>query len=238
MGYGHQRAAYPLRTIAHQGKIINANNYVGITQQDATTWRKQREFYEFISRFKTVPLVGDMAFTLFDQFQRIPDFYPRRDLSASSFQVQQVARIVRRGWGRHLIEQLAKSPRPMITTFFMPAIAAEQFGYPGEIFVIICDADCSRAWVSDNPQSSRINYLAPSWRVVERLQMYGVPAERIFYTGFPLPAENVGNASMDRLRSDLARRMSNHPVRWVPARAGKSLGRRFRPTREGSCGST
>ena len=233
MGYGHQRAAYPLRTIAHSGLIINANNYQGITPQDSAIWRKQREFYEFISRFKSVPLVGDTAFQIFDQFQRIPDFYPRRDLSAPSFQVLQVARVVRKGWGRPLMEKLAKSPRSLVTTFFMPAIAAEQFGYPGEIFVIICDADCSRAWVSANPQSSRINYLAPSWRVVERLQMYGVPAERIFYTGFPLPTENLGNHKFDRLRADLARRMSKldecgvyqkgHSSEWLSGLLGKQV---------------
>ena len=232
MGYGHQRAAYPLRTIAHTGKVINANVYQGIPAKDRDVWKQQREFYEFISRFKAVPVLGDVAFKLFDQFQRIPDFYPRRDLSAASFQVLQLARFVRNGWGHHLISQLARSPRPLVTTFFVPAIAAERFGYPGEIYVQVCDADCSRAWVGANPQASRINYLAPSWRVVERLQMYGVPAERIYYTGFPLPEENLGGPSLDRLRTDLARRMAKldecgvyqkgHGTEWLAELLGKA----------------
>jgi hypothetical protein len=30
MGYGHQRAAYPLRHLSPTGKVILANNYAGI----------------------------------------------------------------------------------------------------------------------------------------------------------------------------------------------------------------
>jgi len=30
MGYGHQRAAYPLKSLAYKGKIICANDYEGI----------------------------------------------------------------------------------------------------------------------------------------------------------------------------------------------------------------
>lgn len=231
MGYGHQRAAYPLRRIAYGGEIINANTYKGIPMEDRKVWRQQREFYEFISRFKTVPILGDPAFKIFDQFQRIAPFYPRRDLSAPSFQVLQLARFVKKGWGKHLIDQLSKSPRPLITTFFMPALAAEHFGYPGEIYLIICDADCSRAWVSLNPQHSRINYLAPSWRVVERLQMYGVPAEKIYYTGFPLPEENLGGSPLTHLRHDLARRLAKldecgvyqrrHSTEWLTQLLGQ-----------------
>lgn len=208
MGYGHQRAAYPLHDIAYKGEVLNANTYSSIPLKDKKFWRQQREFYEFISRFKSVPLLGDPAFKIFDQFQRIDQFYPRRDLSSPSLQVLQMERSIKKGWGQHLIHMLSQSPRPLISTFFMPAMAAEIYGYPGEIFLVICDADCSRAWVSSNPQSSRINYLAPSWRVVERLQMYGVPAERIYYTGFPLPEENLGGSTFSRLRQDLARRMS------------------------------
>ena len=50
----------------------------------------------------------------------------------------------------------------------------------------------SRTWVSKDPKRSRINFFAPNKRVVERLKEYGVPENRIFFTGFPLPKENIG----------------------------------------------
>ena len=34
MGYGHQRASYPLKRIAFGGKVINANKYDGIPEDD------------------------------------------------------------------------------------------------------------------------------------------------------------------------------------------------------------
>ena len=42
MGYGHQRAAYPLHSIAY-GKIITANNYPGIPDKDKFIWENSKE---------------------------------------------------------------------------------------------------------------------------------------------------------------------------------------------------
>lgn len=222
MGYGHQRAAYPLRAIAHTGQVVNANTYVGITAAERKVWREQREFYEFISRFKNAPVVGEAAFKLFDYFQRIARFYPRRDLSHPTAQVRQTFRLIRRGWCEPLVKKLDASPRPLISTFFVPALAAEHHGYRGDIYLVICDADCSRAWVALNPRASRIRYLAPSRRVVERLKLYGVPPERIFFTGFPLPEENLG-PNLSTLKHDLGRRLANLDSRWIYHRQYRDL---------------
>ena len=73
----------------------------------------------------------------------------------------------------------------------------------------MCDADISRTWVALNPQKSRIKYLAPCRRVVDRLKLYGVKDENIFLTGFPLPEENLGGSSLKVLKSDLAARIHN-----------------------------
>ncbi len=73
----------------------------------------------------------------------------------------------------------------MVTTFcysfFIPAFMAEEHGYKGEIYCIICDADMSRAWVPLDPQKSKIKFFAPCRRVVERLKLYGVKEENIFF---------------------------------------------------------
>ncbi len=206
MGYGHQRAAYPLKSIA-QGGIITANNYPGIPDADRRLWESSRTFYEFISRFKKVPLVGPKAFDLFDRLQSIPQFYPRRDLSASNVQVEQMYGLFKRQeWGKHLITKLAKNPLPFVTTFFATAFMADYFEYPGDIYCIATDTDISRAWVALEPKKSRIIYLAPNKRVVERLKLYGVRPSQIIYSGFPLPEENVG-FKLATLKADLGRRL-------------------------------
>src|SRR3990167_1578250 len=70
MGYGHQRTAYPLRDLAFGGQIINANNYNGIDPGDKRFWQISRYSYEFISRFRRVPFLGEMFFALLNSFQK------------------------------------------------------------------------------------------------------------------------------------------------------------------------
>jgi len=233
MGYGHQRTAFPLRDLC-EGKIINANDYEGIPGRDKTIWEGTRKFYEFISRFSRIPLIGRTVFSIYDQFQKILTFYPKRDLSKPNIQLKQIFSLIRGGWGKDLIEKLKiknrvsiygnegedenevliaheklKNSLPIISTFFLPAFMAEFFDYPGEIFCMVCDADISRAWVPFNPKESRIKYFAPTERVAERLKLYGVKDENIFFTGYPLPSENIGTENLEILKYDLKHRLFN-----------------------------
>lgn len=209
MGYGHQRPAHALRHLAFNHAIISANNYKGMPIKDNRFWGKSNAFYNFVSRFKKVPLIGPMIFNIFDKFQEIKDFYPKRDLSAPSFILKQIYRLIRKGWGRHLIEKLSKNSRPLICTFFTPAFMAEEFGYPGDIFLVTTDSDISRTWAPLKPKKTRIIYLAATNRVVERLKQYGVPAKQIIFTGFPLPLENLGDEKFQHLKNRLLYRMKN-----------------------------
>ena len=73
-----------------------------------------------------------------DAFQRIDPFYPRRDLSEPTLQLREVYRQIRHEkLCKHLIEKLSKDPRPLISTFFLPAYAAEEFDYPGDIISFV-----------------------------------------------------------------------------------------------------
>jgi len=215
MGYGHQRTAYPLRFLAFEGKIINANNYEGIPEFDRRTWETSQRFYEFISNFYRLPLIGKISFKIFDQFQKILSFYPKRDLSKPNLVLKQIYSLFKKGWGKDLIEKLKikneklKRNLPLISTFFLPAFMAEFFNYPGEIFCVVCDADIARTWAPLNPQKSKIKYFVPNERVVERLKLYGIKPENIFLTGFPLPQEIIGTEKMETLKGDLKRRMVN-----------------------------
>lgn len=209
MGYGHQRTACPLRHLAPEGRVINANDYLGIPEKDKKTWERSRNFYEFISRFKRIPVVGNIAFSFYNKFQEILAYYPKRDLSEPNFVLKQIARLINKGWGEHLINQLKIKPLPLIDTFFTSALMAEIHNYPNDIYCVVCDADISRTWAAPKPQESRIRYFAPTDWVVNRLKLYGVKAENIFLTGYPLPMENIGSENLEILKNDLRRRILN-----------------------------
>lgn len=206
MGYGHQRAAYPLLHLSNK-EIITINDYDGIPEWERNYWIKNLETYEKISRFKKVPLIGTAVFSIMDYFQRIKSFYPHRDLSKPTFQQLYFDKLIKKGLGKDLIQKLNKTELPMITTFFVAMYMAEEHNYKGDIYCIVCDADVSRAWAPINPKKSKSKFLVPNERVKKRLTMYGVRAENIFVTGFPLPQENIGENS-EVIKKDLARRVS------------------------------
>ena len=208
MGYGHQRAAYALKSIACEDRIITANNYKGIPQKDKDLWRQSRSFYEFISRFKNVPLVGDFVFSVYDNCQRIVNFYPKRDLSDANIIQKSIYSLLEKNWGKHLIKKLSKENIPLVTTFFNVAFMAEHFNYPNEIFCVVCDTDLSRGWAPLDPRQTRIKYFASTIRSAERLELYGIKKENIFLTGFPLPPKIIGS-NEKILKEDLKNRLIN-----------------------------
>jgi len=209
MGYGHQRTAYPLKDLAFLGKVIQANDYEGISEKDRRVWETSRNVYEFVSSFKRIPFLGNVIFSILDFFQKIFNFYPKRDLSKPSYQLKQVNSFIKMGWGKDLVEMLKKNPLPLVSTFSVPAFMAEYFGYPGEIFCVVCDADISRSWAPFDPSKSRIKYFASTQRSAERLKLYGVKPENIYLTGYPLPKELIGSESAEILKENLKYRLLN-----------------------------
>ena len=208
MGYGHQRTAYPLRDIAFGGEVLNANHYPGIPANDAKFWHTTRVSYEFVSRFRSIPIIGVFLFLFLDRFQKILGYYPKRDLSKSNFTGRLIFSSIKRGWGRHLIAKLARQPLPLVTTFFTPAFMAEHFQYPQDIYCVICDADIARVWVALDPKATRIKYFVPNTWTRDRLRLYGVNPEHITLTGYPLPKENIGH-HQEIIKKDLGYRLLN-----------------------------
>lgn len=210
MGYGHQRTAYPLRHLAFKGEIITVNNYEEMPKGDKKIWDNLYNFYNFISNFHEVPLIGKAAFKIFDAFQKIAPFYPKISHSKSNLTLKNSYALFRKGFGRDLIEKLkGENPNlPIIATFFIPAFMAEFFEYPADIFCIVSDTDAARAWAPLNPSTSLIKYLAPTSRVAARLELYGVRKENIIFTGYPLPMENIGE-NFGTLKEDLRKRILN-----------------------------
>ena len=205
MGLGHQRAAYPLRDVA-EGGLITLGTVENTSNSEHKLWERMRRSYEFLSRTKSWPIIGNAVFGILDRVQNIPPFYPMRDLSHASFQVIWLKKLIESGLCAGLMEKMRKKPLPLLTTFYAPSIAADMAGF-GRVYSIICDAEVNRAWVAENPKESKITYLAPCGRAVRRLNEYGIPNERIWLTGFPIPLELLGDENLTVLKWDFGQRL-------------------------------
>ena len=201
MGYGHQRAAYPFRDIAFE-RIITANSDKMILPEEKKRWQTLQGLYEGVSRFSRIPVIGPVLWRAYDRLQAIQPQYPFRDLSKPSLGSMRLSRLIDRGFGASVTEYTRKrEDLPLLTTFFAVALAADHFGRRN-VFCVVTDSDINRIWVARQPAKSGVVYLAPTDLSRQRLLQYGVPAENIFVTGFPLPQENV-----DRAAADLSRRL-------------------------------
>lgn len=222
MGYGHLRAAHALAE-ALDTEVLHADRPPLAGGDEQALWETARRLYEWTSRAAQLPLIGRPISALLDAVTAIPHPRVRRDLSRPNSAVRALAGLFDRGMGEGLARRLAEERRPLLTTYFVPALAvdrarlrgAEGVGPPDgpPLNCVVTDTDLARAWVAERPAESRIRYLVPSQRAVRRLRAYGVPAERVRRTGFPLPGELLGGPHLETLRADLARRL----VRLDPA---------------------
>jgi len=60
--------------------------------------------------------------------------------------------------------------------------------------------------VAKKPWESSISYFVPCGKAAQRLRSYGVPEERIFPTGFPLPLDLLGK-NLATVKSDVGQRL-------------------------------
>jgi hypothetical protein len=204
MGYGHQRAVFPLEDISEAG-LITAGKNDGSNAKEKKSWKRLVNLYESFSRAPGIPLVGKPIFAMFDTLMHIPKFYPIRNLSRSTYQVDLLETNIKNGLCNGMMEKISTKQLPLVTSFYAPAIAADMHGYE-PVFCIICDADINRVWVAKQPWESRINYFAPCGKAAKRLKSYGVPEERIFLTGFPLPLDLLGK-NLATVKSDVGQRL-------------------------------
>jgi hypothetical protein len=205
MGYGHLRAATPLAD--HLGcEVLHVDRPPIVAAEEVKLWRRVRGAYELVSRLSQIPVVGAPLRFLLDWTTNIPRLHPYRDLSAPTSGVLTLERLIRRNLGQGLVRYLRETGAPLLTTFYSPAIVADRAGLD-RIFCVVTDTDINRVWAPVEPRQTRIQYLVPTRRAGRRLQAYGVPLERITFTGFPLPDELVGGPSLSFLKRNLAARI-------------------------------
>lgn len=174
---------------------------------DAALWHRTRRAYEAISRSSQFPIFGRPIGILLDALTSIPRLYPHHDLSAPTAGVRALERLYDRGLGDRLLAHLKRGELCLLTTFFGPAVLADLAGWD-RIVCVVTDSDINRAWAPRHARLSRIHYCVPSERARRRLLAFGVPADHVHFTGFPLPTELTGDHTLKTLRKNLASRLA------------------------------
>jgi RNA-binding protein YhbY len=208
MGYGHQRAIYPLRLLAYNRKILNANTSTSALVKEKRLWNEMLRTYEFMSRAGRLPIIGALISSILDTLLYIPKFYPLKDRSNSTIQVRYLKSYIKKGLCNGILNDIGGVDIPLITSFYSSAIAADISGHRS-VYCIICDTDINRVWVAEEASQSHIMYFASGTISAQRLISYGVPEKNILLTGFPLPLELLGDRKLNILRSNLKRRLIN-----------------------------
>lgn len=214
MGYGHLRAALPLAD-ALGVPLLLADRAPLAGPQEQAQWDRVRGAYELTSRLSQLPLAGGPLRWALDQLTGIPGRYAEADLTGPTGGLRLVERLARRGLGDGLVTALRESGRPLLTTFYVPALVADRAGLQSDLWCVVTDTDANRVWAPVDAAATRLRYLVPTPDVGRRLRQFGVPPDRIHFTGFPLPHELVGGPSYPALRRNLAGRL----VRLDPHRA-------------------
>ncbi len=205
MGYGHLRAATPIAE-ALGTVVLQVDRAPVVRPEEERLWARVRKGYELVSRLSQLPAIGRPLGRVLDAITDIPRLHPYRDLSAPTRGVHALERLVRRNLGEGLIARLRETGAPLLTTFYSPAIAADRAGIE-RVYCVATDSDLNRIWAPLEPARTRIRYLVPTRRAARRLVAYGVPEERITFTGFPLPDALVGGPTLPVLRRNLAARL-------------------------------
>ncbi len=216
MGYGHLRAAAPLAERLGT-TLLECDRGPLADEREQREWGEARRFYEMTSRLSQLPVVGAPLRRVIEAITAIPHLHPYRDLSGPTAGTRVLHGFIDRGLGRGLARKMKEEERPLLTTFFAPAIAAEHHGAE-RVACVVTDADINRAWAPLLSRATRIRYFVPSVRAQRRLVSYGVPEGRITLTGFPLPHELLGGPELPTLRTNLAARLA----RLDPAGAFRS----------------
>ncbi len=217
MGYGHLRPAHALSELLGEPYLeVDRPPLAGPEEQKL--WARTRTLYEGLTRLSQTPYAGGPLRYLLDGITAIPHLHPYRDLSAPTGGAQTLRWLAEKhGLGRGLVDTLRQSGRPLLTTFFAPAVIADLMGCE-DVHCVVTDSDVNRIWAPLDTAKGKVRYFAPSQRVVRRLQAYGVPADRIEYSGFPLPHALLGGPELPTARANLAARL----VRLDPQNAFRS----------------
>ncbi len=204
MGYGHLRAAAALAD--QLGVPLAWVDRAPFTEPgEEALWRRVRKLYEGTSRLSQRAVAGAPFRWLLDSATAIGG--ARGTPVPAGRAERRLARRIDDGLGEGLARRLRETGATLVTTFYVPALAADRLS-EARVVCVVTDTDLHRIWAPVEPGASRIEYCVPSRRAARRLESYGVARARIHFTGFPLPPELMGGRGLATLKHDLAARLS------------------------------
>jgi hypothetical protein len=225
MGYGHLRAAVALADAAGT-TVLEADRPPVAGPVEAAFWRIARGGYGLLSRATGWPVAGPAFLRLLDAMTAIPRGGEGVDRSAPDGAARLLLRLGRAGLGSGLLRHVPEDA-PLVATFYAQALLAEAAGRP-RVICVATDSDIHRVWAPADASASRIVYCVPCRGTARRLRAYGVPAERIRVTGFPLPPERLGGRDLGILRVEAAARIARlDPSGRFREREGAAVERRL-----------
>jgi UDP-N-acetylglucosamine:LPS N-acetylglucosamine transferase len=192
MGYGHLRAAYALAD-ALEVPVQRADEAPLASPAEVRLWRAARAGYEGLSRLSQRRAVGRPLSHLLQKITEIQPRGPHRTSRLPRRTVRFLERRIAHGFGGGLCRHLEATGAPLVTTFYAPALAADLFT-SAPVFCVVTDNDVHPVWAPADGTASRIRYLVPAPETAARLASYGVRAENISVTGFPLPRSLADSA--------------------------------------------
>ncbi len=205
MGYGHLRAAAALAD-ACGAPVLEADRAPLAGRNEQRRWKRLRGLYLWLSRAAAAPLLGRLVHPALDALTAIPRLKPTGRDAAPNLSVRYLDWLAATGFQRDLVDHLATTGTPLLTTFYSPAVLADRAGLAG-VTCVVTDSDVNRVWAAPDPARSRIRYCVPARRTERRLLSYGVPADRIRVTGFPLPPGLLGGPELRVRDRNLAARL-------------------------------
>jgi len=137
MGYGHQRAVYPLKQLSSD-QILTIGMDFRTPWYEKMFWLLNLKSYEFLSRVKNLPFIGEKLFKMLDFLLAIPPVYPNKNHSGKSFQVIILEKFIQSGLCKSVISMIDSQKRPLVTSFYAIAMAAE-YHKTENIYCIIDD---------------------------------------------------------------------------------------------------
>jgi hypothetical protein len=226
MGYGHLRAAWPLAE-GLGTSVRRADLPPFATVAERGIWSLARQSYERLSQLSQQPVFGRPFDLLFRRLTVIRSPASLADDRNPDRAARFLDRCIKGGFGSGLCEHLETTGKPLLTTFYAPAIAADRLASI-PVFCVVTDNDIHRVWAPMDGDRSRIHYLVPTAVTAKRLLAYGVRKPNVEITGFPLPAaleERAEEALEGRLRR-LEGRAGDPPLLTVAiGGAGAQAGR-------------
>jgi hypothetical protein len=206
MGYGHLRPAQTLSDYL-EVPIWRADLSPFATASEELIWARIRHINELLCQATHLPgWLGKSTRGLMDSVMRIEPIHGSRDLSRPTVGAVALASLIERGFGRSMVDRIRSTGLPLLTTYYATSIMGQMAGLD-RVYCVVTDADINRVWVPRNVSFANVYYFVPSQRVVDRLRAYGVPESQIGLTGFPLPADLLGDRQASIARPHLGRRL-------------------------------